>query len=108
MSSIFTYTRRYSSRKVTIEIQEREDGTAFIEVWTKYKNRHWVYKFLKSNQRWNYKLAWHIQPSHLLIDYAKDYGEYYDCMKRLQHCKYAKKWFRTTLSPFFKRFDFSL
>lgn len=108
MSSIFPYTKRYSSRKITIVIQECEDGTAFIEVWTKYKNKHGVYRFLKANQKWNHKIAWHIHPSHFLIDYAKDYGEYYDCMRRLQRCKCARKWFRRTLMPFFNKYGFKL
>ena len=90
----------YSSRKYRIEIEEFDDDTAWVQIWSKHLYKHGIYSYRKTHRWRNWKMSWWFGYSHFLIDYAQDYGEYWDCLDRLQFSRCARRWFRNVIKPY--------
>ena len=84
----------YNSRTYHIWVEEFDNGTAFAEIQCKRIYKHGAFRWLKKHKKkYNPEKHKTFAFSHCLIDYARDYGDYFDCLDKLSHSKCARRWF---------------
>jgi len=94
----------YNSRTYHIRIEEFENGTTFAEVRCKRIYKHGAFKWRKNHKKYSTDKNKPFEFSHCLIDYAKDYGDYLDCLDKLSHSKCARRWFTKITKRYVDKF----